>query len=124
MKNVAARSGTRTSAAPAGAAVALVLSALVYAVSETVTAHAWSTPAYLFRFFKEFDIVKITISGASGLIGGKLAARLRERGDEETVLSQSVRTSPSTWQWDPLRWPRSPAGTPWCTSRASPSVNA
>jgi hypothetical protein len=44
MKNVAARSGTRTSAAPAGAAVALVLGPLVYAVGETVTAHAWSTP--------------------------------------------------------------------------------
>jgi hypothetical protein len=37
---------TRTPAAEAGAAVALVLSALVYAISETVTARAWSAPAY------------------------------------------------------------------------------
>ncbi|MEV5714754.1 TIGR01777 family oxidoreductase [Amycolatopsis mediterranei] len=49
--------------------------------------------------------MKITISGASGLIGGKLAARLRERGDEVTVLSRSASTTSSTWQWDPLAGP-------------------
>ncbi|WIX90267.1 NAD-dependent epimerase/dehydratase family protein [Amycolatopsis sp. DG1A-15b] len=49
--------------------------------------------------------MKITISGASGLIGGKLAARLRDRGDEVTVLSRSASTPPSTWQWDPLAGP-------------------
>lgn len=51
MKNepVATRTGTRTSAALAGTAVALVLSALVYVISETVTAHAWSTPIYSYR---------------------------------------------------------------------------
>lgn len=49
--------------------------------------------------------MKITISGASGLIGGKLVARLRDRGDEVTVLSRSAGASPSTWQWDPLAGP-------------------
>lgn len=49
--------------------------------------------------------MKITISGASGLIGGKLVARLRERGDEVTVLSRSASAAPSTWQWDPLAGP-------------------
>jgi hypothetical membrane protein len=43
---VGTRPRTGMSAAPAGAAIALVLSALVYAISETVTARAWSTPAY------------------------------------------------------------------------------
>lgn len=43
---VVTRQRTRTSAAPAGVAVTLVLSALVYAISETVTARAWSTPVY------------------------------------------------------------------------------
>jgi uncharacterized protein (TIGR01777 family) len=53
--------------------------------------------------------MKITISGASGLIGGKLVARLRERGDEVTVLSRSAGTDASTWQWDPITGP-APAG--------------
>jgi uncharacterized protein (TIGR01777 family) len=49
--------------------------------------------------------MKISISGASGLIGGKLVARLRERGDEVTVLSRSAGPDLSTWQWDPLGGP-------------------
>lgn len=49
--------------------------------------------------------MKISISGASGLIGGKLVARLRERGDEVTVLSRSASTDPFTRQWDPLSGP-------------------
>jgi uncharacterized protein len=42
--------------------------------------------------------MKITITGASGLIGGKLAAHLRDRGDEVTVLSRSASTDRATWQ--------------------------
>jgi uncharacterized protein (TIGR01777 family) len=49
--------------------------------------------------------MKITVSGASGLIGGKLVARLRERGDEVTALSRSAGTDSTTWQWDPLAGP-------------------
>ncbi|WP_441296294.1 NAD-dependent epimerase/dehydratase family protein [Amycolatopsis sp. CA-126428] len=49
--------------------------------------------------------MKITITGVSGLIGGRLAARLRDRGDEVTVLSRSASTGRSTWQWDPLTGP-------------------
>jgi uncharacterized protein (TIGR01777 family) len=49
--------------------------------------------------------MKITITGASGLIGGKLAAHLRDRGDEVTVLSRSAGTDRATWQWDPLTGP-------------------
>lgn len=57
------------------------------------------------HYLQGADIMKITISGASGLIGGKLVARLRERGDEVTVLSRSASTAPSTWQWDPFTGP-------------------
>jgi uncharacterized protein (TIGR01777 family) len=49
--------------------------------------------------------MKITVSGASGLIGGRLVARLRERGDEVTALSRSTSGGPATWQWDPLTEP-------------------
>ncbi|WP_276023324.1 NAD-dependent epimerase/dehydratase family protein [Umezawaea endophytica] len=49
--------------------------------------------------------MKITISGASGLIGGRLAARLRDRGDEVTVLSRSASTDLAAWRWDPLAGP-------------------
>lgn len=49
--------------------------------------------------------MKITVSGASGLIGGRLVARLRERGDEVTALSRSASGGPATWQWDPLTEP-------------------
>lgn len=49
--------------------------------------------------------MKITISGASGLIGGKLVARLRARGEEVTVLSRSASTDPSVSRWDPLSGP-------------------
>jgi uncharacterized protein (TIGR01777 family) len=49
--------------------------------------------------------MKITITGASGLIGGKLAARFRARGDEVTVLSRSASADRSTWPWDPLTGP-------------------
>jgi uncharacterized protein (TIGR01777 family) len=52
--------------------------------------------------------MKITVSGASGLIGGKLVTRLRERGDEVSVLSRSASADPSTWQWDPLAGPPPP----------------
>ncbi|WNV86334.1 TIGR01777 family oxidoreductase [Umezawaea sp. Da 62-37] len=53
----------------------------------------------------EHDARKITVSGASGLIGAHLVARLRERGDEVSVLSRSANPDLSTWQWDPLDGP-------------------
>ncbi|WP_328648017.1 TIGR01777 family oxidoreductase [Amycolatopsis sp. NBC_00348] len=49
--------------------------------------------------------MKIIVSGASGLIGGRLVARLRARGDDVTTLSRSASTVPSVSQWDPLSGP-------------------
>lgn len=49
--------------------------------------------------------MKITVSGASGLIGSKLVARLRARGDQVTVLSRSASADSSVAQWDPLSGP-------------------
>jgi uncharacterized protein (TIGR01777 family) len=49
--------------------------------------------------------VKITVTGATGLIGSKLVARLRQRGDEVTTLSRSAGSDPRTSQWDPLAGP-------------------
>jgi uncharacterized protein (TIGR01777 family) len=44
--------------------------------------------------------MKITITGASGLIGAKLVERLRARGDEVTTLSRNP-SSPSAVAWQP-----------------------
>jgi len=44
--------------------------------------------------------MKITITGASGLIGTKLAERLRGRGDEVTTLSRNP-SSPGAVAWQP-----------------------
>src|SRR4051812_13497989 len=49
--------------------------------------------------------MKITVSGASGLIGGHLLPPPRGRGDEGTPLSRSAGADSSTWQWDPLAGP-------------------
>src|SRR4051794_5618456 len=43
--------------------------------------------------------MKVTITGATGLIGTRLVKALRERGDEVTILSRSGREG--TVQWDP-----------------------
>jgi uncharacterized protein (TIGR01777 family) len=43
--------------------------------------------------------MRITITGASGLIGTRLVAALEKRGDEVTVLSRGAR--PGAVQWDP-----------------------
>lgn len=53
---------------------------------------------------------KITITGATGLIGSALVSALRERGDEVTVLSRSPeraaeRLGVATAAWDPLAGP-------------------
>jgi uncharacterized protein len=43
--------------------------------------------------------MRVTLTGATGLIGQRLVRALRERGDEVTVLSRSGREG--TVQWDP-----------------------
>ena len=47
--------------------------------------------------------MRVTVSGGSGLIGGRLVSALRARGDEVTVLSRSG--SGGAVAWDPLRGP-------------------
>jgi uncharacterized protein (TIGR01777 family) len=44
--------------------------------------------------------MKITVTGASGLIGSKLVERLRARGDEVTTLSRNP-SSPGAVAWQP-----------------------
>src|SRR3954471_9589542 len=58
----------------------------------------------------------VTVTGATGLIGTRLVAALRERGDAVTVLSRApdrARAAPSARRvavaWDPLAGP-APAG--------------
>jgi uncharacterized protein len=48
--------------------------------------------------------MKVTLTGASGLIGTKLVERLRARGDEVTTLSRSPST-PSAVAWQPEQEP-------------------
>src|SRR4051812_36711011 len=52
--------------------------------------------------------MRITVTGASGLIGSKLVERLRSRGDEVTTLSRTP-SSPGAVAWQPEREP-APAG--------------
>jgi NAD dependent epimerase/dehydratase family enzyme len=47
--------------------------------------------------------MRISVSGANGLIGSHLVAALRARGDEVTVLSRSG--SGGAVAWDPLSGP-------------------
>src|SRR3954470_7449667 len=51
--------------------------------------------------------MRITITGATGLIGGKLTAALRERGDEVTVLTRdpSKVRDLEAHAWDPAAGP-------------------
>lgn len=54
--------------------------------------------------------MKITVTGATGLIGPRLVAALRERGDHVTVLSRNPERASSALGveaigWDPLRDP-------------------
>jgi uncharacterized protein len=54
--------------------------------------------------------VKVTVTGATGLIGSALVARLRERGDEVTVLSRDPRRAGDRLGveaagWDPIADP-------------------
>src|SRR4051794_4181126 len=48
--------------------------------------------------------MKVTVTGASGLIGTKLVERLRARGDEVTTLSRSA-SSPEAVAWRPEEEP-------------------
>jgi uncharacterized protein (TIGR01777 family) len=48
--------------------------------------------------------MRITVTGASGLIGSKLVERLRGRGDEVTTLSRSPR-GPDAHAWQPEQEP-------------------
>jgi uncharacterized protein len=48
--------------------------------------------------------MRVAITGATGLIGTRLAAALRERGDEVTALRRSPGPQ-NTVQWDPLAGP-------------------
>src|SRR6476646_4737262 len=60
--------------------------------------------------------MRVTITGATGLVGSRLVARLRERGDEVTVLSRdpegarSVLGDGEVAAWDPTAT-AAPAGT-------------
>jgi uncharacterized protein (TIGR01777 family) len=47
--------------------------------------------------------LRVTLTGATGLIGQRLTRALRDRGDEITVLSRSGR--PGTVPWDPVAGP-------------------
>jgi uncharacterized protein len=52
--------------------------------------------------------VRVAVTGATGLIGSKLVAALRERGDEVTVLSRdpgkaSAALGVAAERWDPVR---------------------
>jgi uncharacterized protein (TIGR01777 family) len=48
--------------------------------------------------------MRITVTGASGLIGSKLVERLRSRGDEVTTLSRNP-SSPGAVAWQPEQEP-------------------
>src|SRR3954467_8958634 len=48
--------------------------------------------------------MRITVTGASGLIGSKLVERLRSRGDEVTTLSRHASAPPAV-PWQPEREP-------------------
>ena len=54
--------------------------------------------------------MKLTVTGAGGLIGTRLVAALRERGDEVTVLSRSPERTAAALgvpavAWDPAAGP-------------------
>ena len=49
--------------------------------------------------------MRITITGATGRIGEKLVGRLRERGDEVTILSRSPEGKRDAVGWDPNAGP-------------------
>jgi uncharacterized protein len=49
--------------------------------------------------------VRVTVTGASGLIGASLLSALRERGEEATGLSRDPRGRPGFDAWDPLEEP-------------------
>ena len=53
--------------------------------------------------------MKVTITGASGLIGSKLVERLQARGDEVTTLSRNP-SSPQAVRWLPEQEPAPAAG--------------
>jgi uncharacterized protein len=49
--------------------------------------------------------VRVTVTGASGLIGSRLLAELRRRGAEVSALSRGPRGRPGFEAWDPLSGP-------------------
>jgi uncharacterized protein len=48
--------------------------------------------------------VRVTVTGATGLIGSRLVARLRERGDDVTVLSRDPDAATAALGVPALRW--------------------
>jgi len=52
--------------------------------------------------------MRVTVTGASGLIGARLVERLRARGDEVTTLSRTP-SSPGAVAWQPEAEPAPPA---------------
>lgn len=54
---------------------------------------------------------RVTVTGATGLLGGRLVAALRERGDEVTVLTRDPARAPkrlgevAAIEWDPQQGP-------------------
>jgi uncharacterized protein len=51
--------------------------------------------------------MRITVTGASGLIGSRLVARLRDRGDDVTTLSRNP-SAPASVRWLPEQEPAPP----------------
>src|SRR6185436_13797897 len=58
------------------------------------------------------DMTRVTLTGATGLIGSRLVRALRERGDEVTVLSRSPERAREAFgadvqahAWDPVAGP-------------------
>src|SRR5690349_2876906 len=43
-------------------------------------------------------MMRVTVTGASGLIGNRLVRALRERGDKVTILSRSAGRGDAVWQ--------------------------
>lgn len=48
--------------------------------------------------------MRVTVTGATGLIGGRLVERLKARGDEVTVLSRNPDGAPARLDVEAVRW--------------------
>ena len=70
--------------------------------------------------------MRITITGATGLIGGKLLAALQERGDEVTVLTRDPGKAPrgtEAHRWDPNAGPAPTEASPAISKNEPMNVN-